>query len=248
LHGFNQGNEALCNLFYPDILLVQEHWLTPAQLDSLVCHEDYVVFGSSAMGSRVSSGPLYGRPFGGVAILAHMRIAKACTQVFSSDRCIAVTVGNVLVVNVYMPCMGTPDRDISYDSIVNDVFSVRCQFADLECIVGGDFNVDLNKPDKFAVDVANRFTSEGFRVCFDDLSRNLPFTYVNDALHQQSTLDYFYGSVGCKWVEVTVIDPAINYSDHLPVMCDVIVNDGFVCGDSGDGRARVFHSGIPFLR
>jgi exonuclease III len=252
LHGFNQGKVALDDMlpeFNPDILLIQEHWLTPAQLDSLVCYEDYVVFGSSAMGSRVSSGPLYGRPFGGVAIFAHVRIAKACRQVFSSERCIAITVGNLLVVNVYMPCSGTQDREQLYDSIINDVIGVRCQFSGLECLVGGDFNVDLARPnnDKCARMINDRCMAVGLKVCFDDVTSIRPFTYVNDHLCQYSTLDYFYGSDGCKWADVTVIDPVINYSDHLPVMCEVTV-DGFVCAVDTSGINRASSNGVPFLR
>jgi len=49
----------------PDIFLLQEHWLIPANL----CKPEenslqYLCAGTSAMRSSVESGVLYGRPFG----------------------------------------------------------------------------------------------------------------------------------------------------------------------------------------
>lgn len=72
MHGFNQGSHTVRDLALskqPEVFLLQEHWLTPANLDKL--HEllpQYLCFCSSAMRSSVESGLLYGRPFGGVAI------------------------------------------------------------------------------------------------------------------------------------------------------------------------------------
>jgi hypothetical protein len=52
LHGFNQGkpviDDLLCDL-QPDILLVQEHWLTPDNLTKLNSWPDYSVISNSAM-------------------------------------------------------------------------------------------------------------------------------------------------------------------------------------------------------
>ncbi len=71
LHGFNQGSPGVKEIIViiePDVIMLQEHWLTCANLDRLNTLSDvYFVFGSSAMGHCVSSGPLYGRPFGGTA-------------------------------------------------------------------------------------------------------------------------------------------------------------------------------------
>ena len=73
LHGFNQGRPVLRELMdnkAPDIILLQEHWLTPANL----CYFDsnfpeYIAIGISAMESCIEQGPLRGRPFGGVTTL-----------------------------------------------------------------------------------------------------------------------------------------------------------------------------------
>ena len=64
MRGFNQGSQAVRDLIFsikPDILMLQEHWLTPANLSRF---EDefpqYLCFGSSAMSSCVENGVLRG--------------------------------------------------------------------------------------------------------------------------------------------------------------------------------------------
>ena len=70
MHGFNQGCVAideLINNYAPDIFLIQEHWLTPANLSKLDVFSNYFAFGSSAMSDTIESGILRGRPFGGAS-------------------------------------------------------------------------------------------------------------------------------------------------------------------------------------
>jgi len=46
-----------------DVFMLQEHWLTPSNMYKF--GDDcpgFISFGSSAMGSAIESGPLYGRP------------------------------------------------------------------------------------------------------------------------------------------------------------------------------------------
>jgi len=118
MHGFNQGSHTvrdLINEFGSDIFLLQEHWLTPANLGRFdVEFPRYICFGSSAMRSCVESGVLYGRPFGGVSVLVNKRLQQYTEIVCCSDRYVAVIVGNVLIFNIYFPCVGTPDRQEYY--------------------------------------------------------------------------------------------------------------------------------------
>jgi len=70
MHGFNQGWPAVTSLireFNPGIISLQKHWLTPTHLRKFdEFFNEYVCFGGSAMSSAIASGPLKGRPFGGV--------------------------------------------------------------------------------------------------------------------------------------------------------------------------------------
>jgi hypothetical protein len=99
MHGFNQGNSALeliLSDFNPDFVLLQEHWLTPDKLYLLSNYSSYITFACSAMYDRLGSGPLYGRPFGGMAILARRRVAHACRSIAVNDRYLVIGFGNIV--------------------------------------------------------------------------------------------------------------------------------------------------------
>ena len=69
MHGFNQGNPTineLINDYSPDIIMLQEHWQTPANMYKFDKFVDYFSFGCSVMSNSVEAGLQRGRPFGGV--------------------------------------------------------------------------------------------------------------------------------------------------------------------------------------
>jgi len=47
-------------------------------------------------------------------------------------------------------------------------------------------------------------------------------TYVNLALNQQSRIDYILASPGCQINNLSIIDPTINISDHLPLFATAV--------------------------
>lgn len=61
LHGFNQGvaglDEIIDNIS-PDVFMIQEQWLTPANLCYFNRFADYFMFGCSAMSSVLETGML----------------------------------------------------------------------------------------------------------------------------------------------------------------------------------------------
>ena len=76
MHGFSQGSQLLkyfCeNLNSSDIFMLQEHWLTPANMHKLNnFHKKYINYGISAMEAAVEHSILKGRPYGGVCILVN---------------------------------------------------------------------------------------------------------------------------------------------------------------------------------
>ena len=59
MHGFNKGKETISELFCncdPSLIMLQEHWLTPDNLNKLDNFDDHFCFGSSALTSKVESG------------------------------------------------------------------------------------------------------------------------------------------------------------------------------------------------
>ena len=73
LHGLNNGRSGLfdlCSNTKTVLVAVQEHWLTPNNLNDLnSIHPDFVGFGISSMSDRLCDGIYNGRPFGGVGFL-----------------------------------------------------------------------------------------------------------------------------------------------------------------------------------
>ena len=88
MHGFYQGISVVDELIKsssPDILLLQEHWLTPDNLYVLDKYfAKYFSFGCSAMSTRIESGMLVGRPFGGVVTLITNRLRNITQTVHLS--------------------------------------------------------------------------------------------------------------------------------------------------------------------
>ena len=196
MHGFNQGCHTvrdLINESRPDIFLLQEHWLTPSNLGGFdIEFPRYICFGSSAMRSCVESGVLYGRPFGGVSVLVNKRL-QHCTEIIcSSDRFVAVIVGNVLIFNIYMPCVGTPDREIIVDQLLLEIHNYMRKYVNYYIMLGGDFNTDLNKHSQTFITI-NQFSDDNALSRCDSLSgaHDNEYTYYNDAQGSGSTIDYF---------------------------------------------------------
>ena len=118
MHGYRQGQIVVNDLVQsltPDLILLQEHWLTPQNLIKFTNDfSNYYAFGSSALGASVEAGPLLGRPFGGMMILIRNDLMPVCQCIDASERFIVVKVGDVICINIYLPCTGTPDRELIY--------------------------------------------------------------------------------------------------------------------------------------
>lgn len=107
MHGINQGEEmviTLLNEYNIDCLFLQEHWLSSDNLYRLCSmNPNYLCFGVSAMDNVLENGVLFGRPFGGVATLIHDSFKHSIVNHKCSDRYNILSIGNVTLVNVYVP-------------------------------------------------------------------------------------------------------------------------------------------------
>ena len=129
MHGYNQGqilvSDLICSLS-PDIIMLQEHWLTPHNLTKF--EKDfpgYYAFGSSALAEVIEIGPLVGRPFGGTMTLIKNELMPVCECISASERFVVVRVGDLLCINVYLPCVGTTDRETVYTEVLDDLLYWR---------------------------------------------------------------------------------------------------------------------------
>lgn len=226
MHGFNQGFSTvkdLCSSIKPDIFMLQEHWLTPAnfkQFDNIF--PEYFTFGNSAMISSIERGILRGRPFGGVTFLIHSNLRAATRTVFSSDRCVIVRVFNYLLVNVYLPCVGTENRRAIVEDIFYEMSVHMSNYKDCTWLLGGDFNCDLDSRDEVAL-IINEFACDNVLSRCDCVNgMHKVNTYVNEALNCSSCIDYFLTSSVDTLRSFCVIDEGSNLSDHLPVVVDCL--------------------------
>jgi exonuclease III len=221
MHGFNQGHssvEELIQLLNPDVFLLQEHWLTPANMYKLSVFSDYFVYGCSAMSKTVEMGVLSGRPFGGVCFLINSNIRELCTSIVNSERFAIVKICNYILVNIYLPCAGSKDRLVTTEDIFYEIRSWLDQYSDYECIIAGDFNVDLDCQDPMAQLISKFCEERSLNRCDNLFDKAKCYTYVNMALNHYSTIDYMLTSSPHEIIDFEVIDPDINYSDHLPLM------------------------------
>jgi len=160
MHGFNQGISTVKDLIdtiSPDVFMLQEHWLTPSNL--LKFNEilpQYCGFGISALTHKVESGPLVGRPSGGVTILIKNELLSAAECIHTAERFVIVRVGNVIFVNVYLPCAGTVNRDLISNDIFAEIGALKSRLNHYGCVVAGDFNSDLDSHKIASIDI-NKF-------------------------------------------------------------------------------------------
>ena len=140
--------------------------------------------------------------------------------------------------NLYLPCHSTNDRMLICTDVMNEILSWRCKYADCSCIIGGDFNVNLDVNGTLS-SYLNKLLCDNEFYRSDVLSGCAPkFTYDNKNLQHFSTTDYLL----CNNVKVTLfdlIDPAINYSDHLPLWLTCTVKSNEVDSSSSMNQTQM---------
>ena len=234
LHGFNQGKSLLPHLCtISDIILVQEHWLYDDELhvfDGI--NADFFSVCSSAMSSQ---GRLrLGRPFGGVGFIVKKSLMPVFKCVAKRERFIIICVGDVLIVNVYLPCISTHSNyEESLCCIMSDICNVIQGFgysAVNNIIIGGDFNFEC---------IATNLGYRTFHSCTRHLnlspcdnmidvsscSNYVPVTYYQLGSGRQSFIDHFWCSASLQSciAKSYIVDSGLNMSDHLPLSLDIAV-------------------------
>ena len=233
LHGYNQGVHGVRDVISsvsPDVLFLQEHWLTPANLHKLRdVSSEYFVYASSSMEECVAQGPLQGRPFGGIATLIKNKYAAVTCNIVNRERFSVTKILNWLTVNVYMPCIGTKERESIYSDTLCELDSFLCGHNSCDVMVGGDFNTDLSKCSKYSDLISDFIRRHKLHRC-DVLSPvATSYTYFSEALNCNSTIDYMLVSNSESVAAFNILDIDVNLSDHLPLLavcvCDSLSAD-----------------------
>ena len=225
MHGFLQGLSATKDLIENqliDIFCLQEHWLSPVNMIKFdQTFENYFTCGISAMESVVEIGPLRGRPFGGVAVMINNRLKPFTNIIHADQRYVIVKINNCVIVNIYLPCSGTPDRLSLIDETFCEISAHLLDVSESECniVFCGDMNCDLDSTESVPVLVSS-FLSE-FNLSRCDLmhEHQKSFTYCN-TLGASSCIDFILMSDIDICHNYRVIDTGSNLSDHLPIMIE----------------------------
>jgi exonuclease III len=232
LHGFNQGSNLLQSLCSaddsPDLVFVQEHWLTPANLYKIKqFSKNYNGYGISAMDKVISDGILRGRPYGGTCVLVKSYFCNKIVYSHCKERFVVIAFNDTIFVNVYFPSVHCDDDyDILIDVIsdIENTFEVVLNLLNkthLNFVIGGDLNVDLDSGSRAAA-VINEFMDNWLLIsCHKVLPGNIQYSYCHETLQQYSLIDYFL--IGrlqhnvSKLKHYSILEEACNLSDHLPV-------------------------------
>jgi len=204
----------LCNNY--DLVLVQEHWLMPDELQLLSnIHPDFLACGASAVDT--SRDILVGRPYGGTAILYRKSLADHITLVHGTDsRITAVRIhtryGSVLVVNVYMPTeYHNEDSLEQYTETCGKINALIIEHDVAGVILAGDFNCSVGS--RF-YDTVTELLDE-HKLVFSDLKRlNSAFTYSMSDMSCTSWIDH----VACS-------KPVDNIVSNVQVLYDYVLSD-----------------------
>ena len=129
-----------------------------------------------------------------------------------------IKIGNYLCINVYFPCAGTSDRSFVCETLLNDLWFWIQRYPNCEYFVAGDFNVDLSSTDNAAQKINSFINSINLGRCDSLFPPCGKATYVNMALSQQSYIDYMLTTRTSDVLAFEIIEPDINFSDHLPIM------------------------------
>jgi len=145
------------------------------------------------------------------------KLRNVTETVCCQERYNIIKVLNCLIVNVYLPCVGTADRLLICIDIFADIQSWCDKYSSCDVIAAGDFNCDLSRSDAVVDRVSSFIDANSLMRCDRLFPSNTPATYVNHALNHQSYIDYVLTSNPASVSHFFVLDPELNFSDHLPL-------------------------------
>jgi len=230
MYGYNNGLSmvnTLCEKY--DFILLQEHWLSSAELNKLnFIHKDFTPFSVSAMDAKISNGILVGRPFGGTAILCRSNLLKFITLIeidSNSGRFISIRYHtgsiDIIITNVYFPTYKTSvDYTIECSYLIAYIERILTEFSFCKHIIAGDYNFDFADSSS-AFGLFKHVIDNYSMICCDNLSgpQSVNYTYCHSSLLHYSWIDHFIVSNDLvnENLAFEIIDNGANLSDHLPI-------------------------------
>jgi exonuclease III len=233
MHGFNQGEtlvKNLCSDLCPDVIFIQENWLTPDLLHKMESLSlNYSVYGISAMEKVVRNDIILGRPFGGVSMLIKSTLDSAVVNHVCAERYNIISIGNLLLVNVYLPSASSVvKRDeciVVIEEIIDIILNIDYKFL----IFGGDINCDPDINSPISQFLGSKLGELGaghikFKPVETIDNNNIgvtikEYTHILESNGYFSCIDHFFTSLNASSAPVVAaIENFENFSDHIPVL------------------------------
>lgn len=240
----------LCNNY--DIVMLQEHWLLPNELNILSSiHPEFFAIAQSAV--DISQDILVGRPYGGTAILYKKQLASIMSVVntFEPRICainILTSVGPTLFVCVYMPCdQGDADSVENYTSVCSKITALYAECDAVNLVIAGDFNCDVGYR---VFNILQHFMDDNKLIWSDAIRMSNVFTYFNDAGTNFSWIDHIMCSKSAdELINSSGISVLSDYvsSDHKPLIVhfDNILVTHCSSSDNNISRCKQSNRVIP---
>lgn len=92
-----------------------------------------------------------GRPKGGVCTLINTCFGSSIVNHSCAERFTVISIGMILLVNVYLPCASTVDSMDCIKDILDEIIDICIGIEHEYLIFGGDLNCDLNIVSKRSV-------------------------------------------------------------------------------------------------
>jgi len=90
------------------------------------------------MSDCIEQGMLRGRPFGVVIVLVKKTLWHLTECVYCDERYVIVKFANCLIVNLYLPCVGSKDRLLICDDIIQQVTGWCERYSSCQYVLAGD--------------------------------------------------------------------------------------------------------------
>ena len=179
--------------------------------------------------------------------LVNRKLQNITRVVCAEERYVIVTVGNILLMNLYLPCAGSVNRQYIYDEVFCNLLSWIDNYPDHMLILGGDLNVDIDNVCPIST-LVNKFVFDCNLHRCDTLFNvgSTLSTYYNEALGTESNIDYFLVSDVSSVLSFSVLDPEANLSDHRPIVISCSIKN--LIDDSLDVNYKNHKKPNPQLR
>ena len=221
-HGLNQGQQLLddlCRAGTAQVLFIQEHWQTPANMAKILnFNNKYTGFGISGMEAVMGRSVLRGRSFGGVATLIRNDYLPQTNCLVCAERYNIIAIGQTIFINVYLPCYSTDSVNI-ISTLLSEIYDTVSLYPNYDIVLGGDLNTDLKDNSRTTNAIRNFMADLKLTLVTDVIRPNSDHTYFHETQQHHSFVDYFMFSTHLmnNAVEFRIMNDVVTLSDHWPL-------------------------------